>query len=139
MKKKPPVKKAAAAPRNKLGRKPLLDLAAVENIAALQCTIEELAAALKVSKRTIYRYAESEEFREAIERGKSKGLLSLRRAQYQFAMQGDRTMLVWLGKQWLDQKDKQEIQHSGGISVVVERLQAARARLAAIPGGGVSR
>jgi hypothetical protein len=45
-----------------------------------------------------------------------EGKASLRRLQWQKASQLDSTMLVWLGKQTLGQRDKQEIEHSGEIN-----------------------
>ena len=33
-------------------------------------------------------------------------MISLRRAQYQVAKDGNPTMLIWLGKQWLGQSEK---------------------------------
>lgn len=48
------------------------------------------------------------EVMEAIERGQGKGRASLRRAQFLAALKGDRTMLIWLGKQLLGQTDKVE-------------------------------
>ena len=33
---------------------------------------------------------------------------SLRRKQFELAMNGDRTMLIWLGKQYLEQKDTKQ-------------------------------
>jgi hypothetical protein len=36
-------------------------------------------------------------------KGRDKGRGSLRRKQYQLALQGNPTMLIWLGKQWLNQ------------------------------------
>lgn len=35
--------------------------------------------------------------------------MSLRRMQYRAACAGDRTILIWLGKQYLGQRDKQDL------------------------------
>lgn len=40
---------------------------------------------------------------------------NLKRKQYEKAMLGDTTMLVWLGKNELEQTDKQETKHSGAV------------------------
>jgi hypothetical protein len=42
------------------------------------------------------------------------GRRSLRRKQWQLAMNGDKTMLIWLGKQYLNQAEKHEVSGSGG-------------------------
>ena len=136
-----PRKKAAAPdeavklrkkPGPKPGQIPPAILKSIRGLAELGCTQQEMSIFLKRSLRTVQRWAQLPIVQEAIEHGDTKGLISLRRVQYRTALKGDRTMLIWLGKQRLNQKDKQEIQHTGGVSVVVKRLQAARARLAAI-------
>jgi hypothetical protein len=37
-------------------------------------------------------------------------------------MDGNPTMLIWLGKNWLGQTDKQEVAHTGGAGVVKVRI-----------------
>ena len=51
------------------------------------------------------------EFAEIITRGRANGKMSLRRVQWARAQAGSDTMLIWLGKQILGQRDKFE--HSG--------------------------
>ena len=50
---------------------------------------------------------------EAWDRGKDEGKASLRRLQYDSAKKGNVTAQIWLGKQWLNQKDKSETELSG--------------------------
>ena len=136
-------KKAAATEVPKVRKKPgpkpgqiaPATLHAIAKLAEMQCTSEEMAIFFEKNLRTIERWRELPIVMDAIERGRTKGRIALRRVQYQTAMRGDRTMLIWfwLGKQWLGQKDRTEVEHVGTFSVVVERLQAARARLAAGP------
>ena len=54
-------------------------------------------------------------FRERHKVGKAQSNISLRRKQYQIAMKGNITMLVWLGKQNLGQTERSSIEHSGGV------------------------
>jgi hypothetical protein len=82
-----------------------IDLEELEKLSALQCTDEELAAWFKVSTRTIERRRKEPEFAEAMERGKARGRMSIRRAQMRMLEQGNATMGVWLGKQYLGQTD----------------------------------
>ena len=49
-------------------------------------------------------------FSDAFKKYSANGRMSLRREQYRLAMDGDRTMLIWLGKQYLGQADK--VEHS---------------------------
>ncbi len=44
-------------------------------------------------------------FDEAFEKFSADGKISLRRKQKELALEGDRSMLVWLGKQYLGQSD----------------------------------
>lgn len=64
-------------------RKPL-DLDRVERLAAFGCTIGEVASVLEVSSRTLLRRA-----KPALERGRAKMTISLRRAQLRAARRGD--------------------------------------------------
>jgi AraC-like DNA-binding protein len=80
-----------------------------ENLCAIQCTEAEICDVLGVTDKTLaawckrtYKMSFSEIFR--IKR--SKGKASLRRLQYKEAEKGNVTMLIWLGKQWLDQAEK---------------------------------
>src|SRR4051812_9487038 len=76
-----------------------------EQLGQLQCTYEEEAAFFKCDARTVKRWMKKAAIAESFQRGQANGRISLRRAQFQSALAGDRTMLVWLGKQLLGQKD----------------------------------
>lgn len=94
--------------KNKGGRPPAeIDLEQLEKLGQLQCTQPELAAFFGVTLRTIEKRLALPEYREAYDKGKGNGLTSLRRAQFRAAVEDKNpTMLVWMGKQLLDQKDK---------------------------------
>ena len=83
-----------------------IDEAELEKLCAMQATDEELASFFGVTTRTIERKRKSPKFAAIMERGKAKGRLSLRRAQFRLLEQGNATMGVWLGKQYLGQKDQ---------------------------------
>lgn len=88
----------------------VLDREMVVKLAAMFCTVDEIAACLEVSKDTIERRCKAE-----LESGRQKGKASLRRKQYALAMDGDRVMLIWLGKQYLGQKDKIDFSEADGF------------------------
>src|SRR5690606_6388332 len=104
-----------------------IDLALVEKLAGIQCTEEEIAAVLEIHPETFRRRKRQEpEIAEALERGRSKGRVSLRRAQWKAAEGGNSTMLVWLGKQYLGQRDEPPIGEEGrggAIAQLMERLR----------------
>lgn len=93
-----------------------IDFKTLEKLCSIQCTAEEIAGYFDVSIDTLDRRIKEEygiNFAEYFAQNKSKGKISLRRSQYQAAINGNTTMLVWLGKNWLNQTDKQEISHQG--------------------------
>lgn len=83
-----------------------------EGLCAILCTQEEIAGVFDCSVDTISRWCNEtygETFAEVYKRTSSPGKVSLRRKQYQVAMSGNVSMLIWLGKQILGQKDKHEM------------------------------
>jgi hypothetical protein len=80
----------------------VLDL--VETLASIGCTLEEIGAVVGVSPRTLIRREEEETFREAIERGRGRARVSVRRALWKSAMAGNVTAMIWLGKRMLGQR-----------------------------------
>ena len=88
----------------------------LERACRLMPTDEDLALMFDVDVRTIERRQKKKAFRAAMERGKAQARESLRRAQFRVALGEGRsatTMLIWLGKQHLGQKDKIVNEHSG--------------------------
>ena len=82
------------------------DLEQVDKLCRLNCTDDELASYFGVCRKTVERERKSNpEFNAAIERGKSFGKLSLRRKQVELAHAGNPTMLIWLGKVYLGQRE----------------------------------
>jgi AraC-like DNA-binding protein len=75
----------------------------LEKLASILCTMEEMASFFGCSVDTLER-----NFADTIKKGKDKGRMSLRRLQFEKAQTGNTTMLIWLGKQMLGQKDKIE-------------------------------
>lgn len=78
-----------------------IDYNAVEKLANIQCTQEEIASFLGLSVRTLQR---DEEFCRIYKKGQENGKMSLRRIQYKLAERNP-TMAIWLGKQYLGQRD----------------------------------
>jgi len=78
----------------------------IEGLARIQCTQREAAAVLRVHRDTFANFLGShEKAMEAWENGHEQGKASLRRMQHKSAEAGNTTMQIWLGKQWLAQKD----------------------------------
>lgn len=93
----------------KRGTAASINLGELEKLAALECTDEEIAGWFGVSPRTIERRRKSPVFAEAIERGKARGRISLRRSQRRILDQGSAVMGIFLGKQYLGQRDQVDV------------------------------
>jgi hypothetical protein len=117
-----------------LPRRPVpIDLEELEKLAAMHCTEAEVAAwfsspGATLTQQAISRKLKREPFKTVWATGRAKGSISLRRKQKQRADAGDRTMLIWLGKQWLGQADKQEVQHSTLDTIEAELARIERER-----------
>jgi len=80
-----------------------IDFELVEKLALMQCTQEEIAEVLGCSVDTLQRSAR---FNQLYHKGMAKGRASLRRQQWAALENGNATMLIWLGKQYLGQRDR---------------------------------
>jgi hypothetical protein len=95
------------------GGRPRLEIEweAFDALCAVQCTLAEIAAYLGVSEDTIERAVKREQgmsFADYFAQKRQAGFVSLRRKQFELAMEGNPTMLIFLGKQWLGQSDRRE-------------------------------
>lgn len=86
-----------------------IDYTTVEKLANIQCTQDEIASFLGISTRTLQR---DEQFMELFNRGRENGKMSLRRMQWKHAEKSV-PMAIWLGKQYLGQRDKVEYTDDG--------------------------
>lgn len=95
-----------------------IDSTEFEKLCALQCTEVEIAGWFSVSVDTIERWCKREykmTFAEIYRQKRQKGAISLRRLQWQSAEKGNVVMQIFLGKQYLGQSDKMEIDHDNEI------------------------
>lgn len=81
-----------------------------ENLCGIFATQNEICTVMGVDKKTLARliadnYPETPTWAAAFELFSGKGKASLRRRQFQAALDGDRTMLIWLGKNYLGQSE----------------------------------
>ena len=79
---------------------------------ALHCTEEEICGIIDVSDTTLVQRIKEKydmTFQDLFKLKSANGKLSLRRKQYSVAMAGDKALLIWLGKQWLKQTEKNEL------------------------------
>lgn len=103
----------------KMGRPQIeIDREQFEKLCALQCTEEEIASWFHCSVDTIERWCKrtykevfpeiNPTFAEVYKNFSVDGKISLRRYQFKMA-EKNVAMAIWLGKQWLGQRDQQEV------------------------------
>ena len=86
------------------------DRSQFETLCSIFCTRDEVAQVMGVTAPTLKRliaenYPETPTWETAFNLYSARGKVSLRRKQFQMAMEGDRTMQIWLGKNYLGQTD----------------------------------
>lgn len=105
---------AKARENGKLGGAPTkpIDYVTLDKMCAIHCTGEECAAILDISYEHLNNQLKKEGnggFLDYFAKKSANGKMSLRRRQYTAAVtDGNPTMMIWLGKQWLGQKDQAE-------------------------------
>ena len=119
--------------KNKGGRpRYVIDYEKLQPLCEIQCTGEECANILHTSYETLNlrlhedyaakmadepdydgtEYADG--FQHYFKKHSASGKASLRRMQFKGAQSGNNTMLIWLGKQYLGQRDSREPEADSG-------------------------
>ena len=87
--------------KTKVGRPKLnIDGDKISKWISYGATVREIADAENCSEDHIHTV-----FRDNITKGKGERNIRLRKAQFELALSGNCSMLIWLGKQYLGQKD----------------------------------
>lgn len=84
----------------------------VKYMAMIHCTGEEIAGVMQMDYDTLNRNCKDKygyPISEYIKKNQSNGKMSLRRMQWKSAENGNVTMQIFLGKQWLGQKENADI------------------------------
>lgn len=96
-------------------KKKEIDWDEFEKLCGIQSTLMEMCAWFDCDDMTLERAVMRQygmPWSEVYKRKKGKGKISLRRRQFQAALDGDTAMLIFLGKQYLEQADKKEVSGS---------------------------
>jgi hypothetical protein len=92
-----------------MGRPPkVIDKKQFESLCGIQCTLEEVCQFFDCDEKTLNKWCKEnyrDTFSHVFKTKRGVGRVSLRRAQYQAALKGNSSLLIWLGKQYLDQTD----------------------------------
>lgn len=82
-----------------------------ENLCKIQCTQEEICAVLEISDETLCKWCKEtygSTFLDAKKRFAEHGKMSIRRMQFRIG-EKNASMAIWLGKQYLGQRDYVEM------------------------------
>lgn len=103
-------------PTAKKGRpKFIIDYDLVERLGKIMCTYDEVASVLGCSKDVVVKDKKAQ---ERLNKGKEQGKACLRRIQWEQAKHNP-SMAIWLGKQYLGQRDSVEtVENKENIQIV---------------------
>lgn len=93
-----------ARPRKEIDQKQF------ENLCGLQCTLEEICGWFGITDKTLDSWCKRTyhaSFSEVFKQKRGNGKISLRRSQWRLA-EKSAAMAIWLGKQYLGQRDQIE-------------------------------
>jgi len=106
------------ATKSKMGRpRFVVNWQIVDKLCFIQCTELEIVSCLECSVDTINRACKREKKKTFAEYRSQKaegGKHSLRRMQFEAAKKGSGAMLIWLGKQYLGQRERSELTGANG-------------------------
>lgn len=83
-------------------------LTTIEKLASVFCTDEEIASFMGVTVETLLNSKNKDAFLEYKKKGLDTGKATLRRKQFELGMKGNCTMLIWLGRNYLNQSENIE-------------------------------
>ena len=115
--------KEGKTPKKDKGGRPRqeIDFEILQGCCQVGCTAEECAGILNVSVSTLDKRIKDngyDGFKEYHKIHFNPVKQSLRRAQIKSALNGNTTMMIWLGKQFLSQRDKADLDVQSGIKIM---------------------
>lgn len=125
------------------GRKPKIwsegEKRIFEQLCGIMCTQQEICTVLKMDKRTLQKniaqsYPDFPTWEEAFEVFSASGKMALRRQMFQLAQDGDRTMLIFLAKNWLGMSDYGPVDQSKKADEQAESEARKRATIVKLGG-----
>lgn len=96
-----------------------------ENLCALQCTENEICAFFEITDKTLSNWCKRTYgvgFSDVYKEKREKGKISLRRAQMELAKK-NATMAIWLGKNYLGQKDTVDVNVTAQEGIALDELE----------------
>ena len=108
-----------ARPRKEIDQKQF------ENICGLQCTLEEICGWFDVTDKTLDGWCKRTyhaSFSEVFKQKRGAGKISLRRSQWRLA-EKNATMAIFLGKQFLGQRDSVDVAVTDAKGIALDELE----------------
>lgn len=99
-----------------------IDQKQFENLCGLQCTLEEICGWFNVTDKTLDGWCKrtyGSSFSDVFKEKRGAGKISLRRAQFRLA-EKNAAMAIFLGKQYLGQKDVVDVTSDDKVTVVID-------------------
>lgn len=100
-----------------------IDVEQFKTLCGYQCTLAEIAGLFNCSEDTVERWCQRElkmHFAEAYKKYSATGKISLRRYQFKLAERNP-SMAIWLGKQYLNQKENNEAPEAdNAVKVIID-------------------
>lgn len=97
------------------------DINVFENLCKIHCSQEAICAYFEIDHKTLDRRIKEQygkPFSQVFAEKRKIGQIGLRQKQYELALKGNTTMLVWLGKNNLGQRDKHEFTGADGQPLI---------------------
>jgi hypothetical protein len=129
LKKKPSKKTVTGRPRGKMGRSVVaIDWKAVDHYLNAGCSGIQISCHLGIHFRTLYERCHGDHgipWDEYLHNKKSQGHLMVLYKQFSKAVSGDNSMLIWVGKQQLGQRDEMKTTHQfdGKLGNLLDNLK----------------
>ena len=102
------------------------DLRQLAGLAHIMCTLAEVVGVMGIPRDRLMKRIKDSGFKswdDFFTQHSSDGRASLRRRQFDMAMSGDKTLMIWLGKQVLGQADKVESVVESTSQILVRPLK----------------
>ena len=115
--------------KNKGGRPPKLRVSEdlefqIYEMAKLFLTLPQMSTLLRVDRKHLAKLLEDPKLQAAYERGRGEVKEKLLKKQVDLALEGSVTMLIWLGKNYLDQTDQFQPANQTAVQVVINGIAA---------------
>lgn len=104
-------------------KKAVIDWDKVDEHLQARCSGAAIARQLGIHSNTLYQRCKEDkgvEFVTYQQEKRAEGDDMLRLAQFKEAIKGNTSMLIWLGKQYLDQRDKSDLDIPKGLTIRIE-------------------